>query len=187
MLVLVSLGAASSQGHSDNGSAAVINAANCSQAAVQAALAAAGYGDTVRIPVGTCTWSGGVSWTNKNPTVQGAGIDQTALHCTGCVRITSTASTSAYTRWRLSGLTFNGATPSGIVITIWDNVDSWHDGWRIDHVKFDYPGAGSGYGVFVGGATYGVIDNNVWNGGGGLAIIVVGQMSDEWPGTAASP
>lgn len=167
--------------------AAVIVAADCSRAAVQSALDAAADGDTVRIPAGTCTWSGGVSWTDKNLLVQGAGIDQTIIRCTGCVRITSTAPTSAYSRWRLSGLTFSGAAPSGIVITIWDNVDAWHYGWRIDHVKFDYPGPGSGYGIFVGGATYGLIDNNLWNWGGGLAIIVVGQMSDEWPGSADHP
>lgn len=165
----------------------VVTLPNCAQATVQAALDAAEDGDTVRMPAGTCTWADGVSWTNVNVTLEGAGIDQTVLLCDGCLTITSTDPTSAHSQWRLTGMTFHGASPSGIVITIWDNVSSWHYGWRIDHVKLDYPGAGSGYGIFIGGATYGVIDSSEWNWGGGLAIIMVGQMSDEWPGSATHP
>lgn len=167
--------------------AAVIAAADCSQAAVQAALDAAGDGDTVLVPAGACNWPDGVAWTNKNVIVQGAGIDQTIITCVGCVRITSNVPTSQSSGWRLTGLTFQGAAPSEIAITIWDNVSSWHYGWRIDHVKFNYPGAGSGYGIFIGGPTYGVIDNNEWIWGGGLAIIVAGQLDDEWPGSATHP
>ncbi len=167
--------------------ASVSQPVDCSQAAVQVALDAADDGDIVLIPAGTCDWPAGVDWTNKNVTLQGAGIDQTIITCGECVRITSTAPTSAFSHWRLTGLTFRGAAPSGIVITIWDNVAEWHYGWRIDHLKFDYPGAASGYGIFIGGATYGVIDNSLWNWGGGLAIIVAGQLSDEWPGSATHP
>lgn len=165
----------------------VITLPNCAQATVQAALDAAEDGDTVRIPAGTCTWAERVTWANVNVTLEGAGIDQTVLLCDECLTITSTDSTSAHSQWRLTGMTFHGASPSGIVITIWDNVSSWHYGWRIDHVKLDYPGAGSGYGIFIGGATYGVIDSSAWNWGGGLAIIMVGQLSDEWPGSATHP
>ncbi len=186
-LVLLILETGVSSGSVEDDRAATIALANCSQAAVQVALDTADEGDTVSIPAGACNWPDGVTWTNKNITVQGAGIDQTIISCSQCVRITSTAATSVYSHWRLTGLTFEGAAPSETVITIWDNVDAWHYGWRIDHVKFNYPGAGSGYGIFVGGATYGVIDSNQWIWGGGLAIIVVGQMSDEWPGSASHP
>lgn len=186
-LVVTSLGATSFTRSTGAVATSVIAAVDCSQGAVQAALDDADDGDTVRVPAGICAWADGVAWTNKNVRLQGAGIDQTIVDCDECVRITSTAPTSAYSGWRLSGFTFRGAAPGGIVITIWDNVDSWHYGWRIDHIELDYPGAGSGYGIFVAGATYGVIDSSVFKMGGGLAIIAVGQMSDEWPGSATHP
>ena len=170
-----------------NAAGNVIDAASCSQADVQAAIDSASESDTVMVPAGNCTWSDSVSWTNKNITVRGAGKDVTTIHCPACFSITSDSATSAYSHWRLSNMTLQGPSPSGIVITIWDNVSSWHYGWRIDHLKLNYPGAGSGYGIFIGGATYGVIDNNDWIWGGGLAIIVAGQMSDEWPGSATHP
>ena len=164
-----------------------IPAASCSRADVQAAVNQAADGDTVILPAGVCAWSEAVLWTNQNITVRGAGKDVTTIHCQACFSITSNAADSAYSHWRLSNMTLQGPSPSGITITIWDNVSSWHYGWRIDHIKFNYPGAGSGYGVFIGGATYGVIDSSDWIWGGGLAIIIAGQMSDEWPGSATHP
>jgi hypothetical protein len=84
-------------------------------------------------------------------------------------------------------MTLKGAAPSGIVVTIWDNHDSAHYGWRIDHMEFDYPGDGSGYGIFVGGPTYGLIDHNDWNWGRGMAIIVVGMLDGEVAGSSTTP
>src|SRR6267142_2135540 len=44
-----------------DGEAATITAADCTQAAVQAAINAAVASDVVLIPNGTCAWSGGVA------------------------------------------------------------------------------------------------------------------------------
>lgn len=161
--------------------AATISASACTSSAVQTAVNSAAVGDTVRVPAGNCAWSGPVSWTNKNVQVIGAGKDVTNISCDFCFNVVSTASTSIYSRWRVSGMTLKAAAPSGTTFQIWDNVGSAHTGWRIDHVKFSKPGAGSGYGVFVGGPTYGLIDNNDFNWGNGLAIIVSTQMATEYP------
>ena len=53
--------------------AATINAANCTQSTVQAAINSAADGDTVTVPAGTCTWSAAVSISNKTITLRGAG------------------------------------------------------------------------------------------------------------------
>ncbi|MEQ1511136.1 MAG: hypothetical protein ABL934_00475 [Lysobacteraceae bacterium] len=84
-------------------------------------------------------------------------------------------------------MTLQGTGPSGIVITIWDNYGGWHYGWRIDNMRFRYPGAGSGYGIFIGGPTYGLIDHNEWQWGNGLAIIVAAQLDSEYPATLTNP
>src|SRR5208337_2610859 len=42
----------------------VITAASCSQANVQTAMNSANDGDTVIVPAGTCTWSGGPTFSN---------------------------------------------------------------------------------------------------------------------------
>src|SRR4051812_11283438 len=137
--------------------AATVNAASCSQANGQTAITAAGIGDTVYVPAGTCTWAGGVSWNNKNISLLGAGKDATIINCQSCLTITSSSTTSTFSQWRLANMTFQGAAPSGTMMTIWDNNGSWHYRWRIDHMKFNYPGAGAGYGVFIGGPTYGLL------------------------------
>jgi hypothetical protein len=48
-----------------NAFAATINAASCSQSAVQAAVNTAVDGDKVAIPSGTCAWSGGIGTTKQ--------------------------------------------------------------------------------------------------------------------------
>lgn len=163
------------------GAAATITAASCSQANVQSAINSAASGDTVAIPAGSCTWSSAVSWTNKSIAVVGAGKDVTIISCGACFNITSNLSSSAASQWRLSSMTLQGAAPGGMNIQIWDNVGSWHYGWRIDHLKLNYPGSGSGYGIFIGGVTFGLIDHNDWIWGGGLAVIIAAQQSTEYP------
>ncbi len=165
----------------------VVAATDCSQTAVQKAVNKARSGEVVKVPAGSCRWPGRVTWRDKNIAVAGVGADRVKITCQECFEVVSSSATSANSRWRLTGLTLRGASPSGTVITIWDNVGSWHEGWRIDHMVLSYPGQGSGYGIFVGGATYGLIDHNTWVYGGGLGIINTGQMSDEWPGSASKP
>lgn len=164
-----------------------VAASSCSQAHVQSAVDAVANGGTVTVPAGTCTWTANVSWKDKNVKVIGAGKDATIINCGNCFSIQSTAVTSAFSRWRISGMTLQGAAPGGIVITIWDNYGGWHYGWRIDNMRFKYPGAGSGYGIFIGGPTYGLIDHNEWQWGNGLAVIVAAQTDSEYPATLSNP
>jgi hypothetical protein len=166
---------------------ATVAAASCSQANVQSAVNSAANGDTVSIPAGSCSWSGAVSWSDKNVAVIGAGKAVTTITCQQCFTIVSNSTTSAYSQWRLSGMTLQGSAPSGTMITVWDNNGSWHYGWRIDHMKFSYPGAGSGYGVFIGGPSYGLLDHNDWIWGNGMAVIISSQMSYEYPGSTVNP
>ncbi len=163
--------------------AATIQSSSCSQSAVQAAVNSAGVNDTISIPAGNCSWSSPVAWRNKNVKIIGAGKDVTNISCGLCFSVESTATTSAYSQWRVSGLSLKASAPSGVTFQIWDNNGSAHTGWRIDHVKFDKPGSGGGYGIFVGGATYGLIDHNDFNWGNGMAILVSAQMSNESPPT----
>lgn len=163
--------------------AATVAAASCSQLDVQAAVDRAAVDDTVTVPAGACAWSEAVAWRNENLQLLGAGAGQTVITCQACLSITSDAMTSEFSRWRVSGFTFQGDAPSGTVVQIWDNVGPWKAGWRFDHNELAFPGAGSGYGIFVGGVSYGLIDNNVFRWGNGLAIINVAQQADEYPAT----
>jgi cysteine-rich repeat protein len=58
--------------------AAVHFADTCEQAEVQAAIDLANYGDTVVVPSGSCTWTGGIEF-SKDIKIIGAGIDLTTL------------------------------------------------------------------------------------------------------------
>jgi hypothetical protein len=83
--------------------AATLNAASCSQASVASALASARAGDTVRVPAGTCSWSGGI-------TLSGVQLIGAGSSTAGTVITAGTVSmnkhSSAYTR--LSGFRFSG-------------------------------------------------------------------------------
>jgi protein-disulfide isomerase/uncharacterized membrane protein len=164
-----------------------INAASCSLADVQAAVNAAANGDTVIVPAGTCTWNSSLSWVNKNVTVKGAGMDNTIINCAPCLQYESTATTSVYSQWRLTGMTFKAAVDSRILVTIWDMSPAVvpNRGWRIDHMKFVNTGHGDG--IFIGGPTYGVIDHNQWESGGGLCIIALSLHANEYPSTVDNP
>jgi hypothetical protein len=98
-----------------------INAANCSQEAVQAAVNSASNGDTVNVPAGSCVWSSTLMVT-KRITLQGAGIDITNITKSPAegevINLYQSGS-------RLTGFTFINGTA---------RVDG--DGWRIDHCKF---------------------------------------------------
>ena len=167
--------------------AATVTASSCSQSAVQTAVNSAANGDTVAIPAGSCSWSGAVAWTNKNIAVVGAGKDVTTINCGACFQIASNVSTSQFSQWRLSGMTLAASTPAGITIKVTDDNSSSHTGWRIHNMKLNKPGAGSGYGIFVSGPSYGLIDHNDFIWGGGLAIIAASLLNSEWPGSSSAP
>ena len=58
--------------------AATVNAASCSRTAVESAVVASTYGDTVIVPAGSCTWASTLTVT-RAITLQGAGIDSTTI------------------------------------------------------------------------------------------------------------
>jgi hypothetical protein len=83
--------------------AATINASSCSQANVASAIAAASPGDTVQVPAGTCSWSGGISFTGIQ--LIGAGSSASGTVITAG-KVTMTKHASSYTR--ISGFRFTG-------------------------------------------------------------------------------
>jgi len=83
--------------------AATINAASCSQSNVATAVGSASPGDTVQVPAGTCSWSGGIAISGI--TLAGAGSSASGTVITaGLVRLNKHA--TQYTR--LSGFRFTG-------------------------------------------------------------------------------
>ena len=91
--------------------AAVINAAGCSQADVQAAINSASSGDIVAIPAGTCTWTNGITL-SKRITLQGNGVGSTIItYSGGTLFLTSGESANNFrvmTSGRAGGLSFAG-------------------------------------------------------------------------------
>ncbi len=107
--------------------AATINAASCSQAAVQAAVNMANAGDTVTIPVGTCTWVASVS-VIKGITIQGAGQGATVINGGGSSSFMDVNLTGG--DFRLTALTYMGPwTGRGAL-----NIDGVFTSLRIDHL-----------------------------------------------------
>lgn len=151
--------------------AATITAASCEATDVQAAIDQAADDDVVQLPPGQCTWTQPVaigeitSWdpmvfAGKRIQFEGAGIDQTVI------RIDMDSSEDALSiigeagkPVRVTGLSFTGGKNEGrcqraIV------VGGEAEGWRIDHVEFDYldvTGASPGCGIGARGV--GVIDH----------------------------
>jgi hypothetical protein len=86
--------------------AATVNAASCAQANVASALASASPGDTVQVPAGTCSWSGGISFSGVQLVGAGSSTAGTVITA-GLVSMNKHA--SSYTR--LSGFRFTGTDP----------------------------------------------------------------------------
>jgi hypothetical protein len=114
--------------------AATINAASCSYEHVNAAIAAASAGDTVNVPVGTCSWSNQLNIT-KSVSLIGAGQGQTIINNTyvpsgglghgfsdttqNLINIVP-AIPADNPAIRISGFTFNfGSTSYGILYANW--------------------------------------------------------------------
>lgn len=173
-----------------------ITAASVSQSDVQTAVSSAVNGDVVCVPAGSATWSGNwpsylVQWSNKNLTLRGAGIGQTVITCDTisgisggpsggrCLILANDTDTNNFSQSRVTGFTFRITAPSGQAIVYRDQESTTtpHTGWRIDHNRFWYDTTGSGNAITIQGATYGVIDHNVfdWKNQGGSIQITSGQ------------
>lgn len=133
------------------------NAASCSSADVATAITASANGDIVTIPVGTCTWTSGITVT-KNITIQGAGYANTVITRNGTAfKLTDTST-------RITGIGFSMSSGD-------KQIDvNGGSGWRIDHCQFTNPTTSSLVSIYVNSDTstsapYGLIDNNDFQGG----------------------
>lgn len=162
--------------------AATINAASCNQSDMQMAINASSDGDTIIIPAGNCVWTAYVIVPNtKGLTIQGAGIGQTTIRDNMAthgyqqalffVQVTSGKFT------RITGMTLdvnNQSTTNGV---IYINGNDGGQNFRVDHIKFiNY---GNGRGIKIDGYTYGLVDNNIFIGGG-HSIDSFGDGSASW-------
>ena len=118
VLALLFVGLAVSAG----AEAATVNAVNCSQSAVQAAVDWAVSGDTVSVPAGSCTWRTAVSIPSaKKITLKGNGVGSTVISMSPVGEVIVAAQSGS----RITGFTFQGGTVK---------VDG--DGWRVDSCRF---------------------------------------------------
>ena len=130
------------------GNAQTINAASCNSTDVQAALnSVAADGTTVKIPAGTCTWTGSVTYNQKySTTIQGASTingtcapggsctatDSTNITLTGAGGGSITIHTIAGKSVRVTGLSLtnpsSGSAAYGAI-----NIDGASTAVRVDH------------------------------------------------------
>lgn len=138
----------------------------------------AGDGDTIHLKAGTEDWTTTTtSWTNKNLSIVGAGIDQTNILAAG-IAFDITVTTKA--SFRVSGITFSGTTGgTGVVLLRGNGTDSSTYGWRIDHLRFNYSTQSGVVPILVKGITWGVIDNCYFEGTGYEAIISYGFVNSD--------
>jgi len=150
--------------------AKTVDAATCSKADVQTAVTTAIDGDTVRIPAGSCTWSGGIA-TAKGITILGAGQSSTFITSGGF-----DMSTPSGKSFRISGFTLRGT--SGFA------VYGESKAFRIDHVTFDNLSAGRVENRHVwinpdnAGYVQGVIDHNIFTEPRGIQVHYRGSDKD---------
>jgi len=101
--------------------AATINAADCSQSAVAAAMSSAADGDTVAVPGGSCSWSS--LRIRKQVKLSGAGADASRISCAR-----GTCAETTVNNVRITGFAFSNCGDCLVMRGI---------GWRVDHNKFD--------------------------------------------------
>ncbi|NIR50642.1 hypothetical protein GWO43_26085 [candidate division KSB1 bacterium] len=156
---------------------AIIKASGCSQAEVQAAIDSASDGTVVLVPAGNCIWTSGIDFSNKNITVQGAGIDQTIItDATGSAwnEVPIFISGTESKPFRITGFTFTGQDGSNGIIMIRGNSKNW----RIDDCKFEIS---SGIEIGWYSWTYGVIDHCIFTGNKTFSCILVhADDSTDW-------
>ena len=180
--------------------AATLSAGSCSQTDVQNAINSAVDGDTVKVPAGSCTWSG-LSINNKNITLQGAGsgCDSTLKAsghppsaCTGtATNITSSDSGAIRVindtkQFRITGFRFNKNTYNGNhTITVTKNNAYLNNKnavpWRVDNSYFN---GNSGHISINGARNFGLSDHNIYYVPGGAQIFLFwGRGTNEQDGT----
>jgi hypothetical protein len=154
-------------------------ATTCGQSDVQAAVDASaasisgGYssptsftGDGVYVPAGSCTWSSGLSWSNKNINLIGA--NPTITESSGNMLSTTVTGNGAHAAsFHVSGFTWNGGSSSHLlnVNNSNPNLTAWAGYFRIDNITTS--SSSSGNVAIVYGPVWGVMDhlNVTWSGG----------------------
>ena len=119
--------------------AATINAASCSRTEVASAIASAQPGDIVRVPAGTCSWSGGLSISGIQLVGAGKSTSGTVI-TSGTVTMSKHA--SHYTR--VSGFRFTGSDRH---VTV--NGGAFDKPYIIDN-NYLFTGGSSGSGTMLG-------------------------------------
>lgn len=143
--------------------ATAINAASCSQPAVQTALNQATTGDTVAIPAGTCTWSSPMTISNLGITLTGAGAGQTII-IDGVPQSSGTAvqiSVPSGKSFRITGMTIQAQ--SALNITTFLYIYGGSTNFRMDHMTFtgwDATYNSNGEAIVITQDIFGVIDHN---------------------------
>jgi hypothetical protein len=167
---LLALGAVLALGAAEPAFAATISAATCSKADVTTAITNAADGDTVRIPAGSCTWSGGIS-TSKGVNIIGAGQGTTIITSGGFDMNTPSGKS-----WRVSGFTLKGTSGFGVY--------GESKAFRIDHITFDTLASGRVQNRHIwinpdnAGYVQGVIDHNIFTEPRGIQVHYRGSDQD---------
>lgn len=159
---------------------------DCGWRTLQAAIDAAVDGDVIRLPEGFCVWDTNVSLSNKNIAIIGAGIDRTIIRRDGSWVFYTHANQAGKGRIRISGMTLTGDTTGAVIGVATSSYPGVLSGWRIDHIKFDYPTL-QRTGIFIAGVTYGLIDHNEFRWAGGAAVLVAAFLSAECNGDIGNP
>jgi hypothetical protein len=178
-----------------------INAASCSQSAVQAAINASADGDTVNIPSGACTWTSGVTVNNMGITIAGSGTPNSGASTTGASSscsattivvssgITAFRLTPSYgnSTSRLSCMVISAGSGAGIGASILGSCSAGGcPNLRMDNLTFSnwagHAEVGISYGINAVGDMFGVIDHNTVNGVSGNYIQLVEQSNASYLG-----
>jgi len=145
-----------------------IEAESCSQAHVEAAIASANNGDTVRIPAGECTWASAITLA-KEIAIIGAGVGSTVITNYGF------SVTDGTDNWRISGIEWTTSLSITFIAMSSLYSETGHQDFRIDHCSFK----GANIGIAAWGKSKGVIDNNEFDSCL-YAVDVTGGNTTRW-------
>lgn len=167
---------------------------NCdgTQPDCQAKINSAVDGDTVRLPAGTFNWGANfISTAAKNIQVVGAGTDP----ATGTNIIVSVRGFYVYiydsgmAQFRISNMAFSGTSmdyplftiDSAYIPIVHPGTQYWAYGWRLDHIKSNFPSVNGMVELMIYGTNWGLVDHADWTAGGGIAIEQSGGIVGDSP------
>ena len=156
----------------------VINVPSCARSDIQAAVALAEDGDTLRVPAGSCTWSSSITIHDKSITVIGPGKDNIIITVMD-IGFTLTASPGGSNASRISGFRFDMSNGSYGVFLQCEEGQGCAQNWRVDHNEFINNSGSSKETIFGYGNTtcfpYGLVDNNIFHD---ARMLIYGEAYD---------